>query len=75
MRIIDAFTGRDVRLGDVVPGPTGEPWQLVAIDDRSPLKVHIRTRHLASGREQWSPLTMRFLHPSFLFQRIGFVET
>lgn len=76
MRIIDAFTGRDVRRGDVVPSPGGEhDWQLLDVDERGIFDVHVCLREVRSGRMHWSPLTMRFLHPSYLFQRVGFVQT
>jgi hypothetical protein len=27
------------------------------------------------GKKQWMPLTVRFTHPHFLFQRVGFINT
>ena len=76
MRIIDAFTGRDVRTGDVVPSPGGQhDWQLLDVDERGLFDVHVCRREVRSGRVHWSPLTMRLLHPNFLLQRVGFVQT
>jgi hypothetical protein len=76
MRIIDAFTGRDVHVGDVVPSPGGEhDWQLMDIDDISFFNARIHVREVGSGRTFWMPLAMRLLHPNFLLQRVGFVPS
>lgn len=76
MRVIDAFTGHDVHVGDVVPSPVqGESWKLLSVDDQSFFRARVRIRLTHSGREFWSPLNVRILHPSFLFQRVGFVES
>jgi hypothetical protein len=76
MRIVDAFTGCDVRLGDIVPSEGGKhDWQLLDVDERSLFDVRVCVQEIRSGRVHWLSLTMRFLHPSYLFQRVGFVQT
>lgn len=75
MTVVDAYTGREVHVGDRVPSPTsaGELlrcWTLLAVRDRF-LTATARVRY-DDGREVDVPLTVRFLHPDFICQRVGF---
>jgi len=75
MRVIDAFTGREVAVGDTVPSPGHEhDWQLLAVEDRW-LTARAQIREVQSGRTRWSPLIVRFMHPGFPFQRVAFVPS
>jgi hypothetical protein len=75
MRVIDAFTGREVMIGDTVPSPGGEhDWELLDVEDRW-TTARARIREVESGRTRWSPLVVRFMHPGFLFQRVAFVPS
>lgn len=76
MKIVDAHTGRHVQLGDVVPSPGREhDWRLLDVYDRF-FSAEILIEELRPPRRQyWTSLTVRFFHPSFLFQRIGFVNS
>jgi hypothetical protein len=80
MRIIDCRSGQDhIAVGDVVKYPVtngfdGEPlpaewWQLLEIRDRW---LWASVRILTPHGEQIVPISVRFMHPAFTFQRIGF---
>jgi hypothetical protein len=80
VRIIDSRSGReDLKVGDVVRYPIstgfdGEPlpaewWQLLEVRDRW---LWARVRIMTPHGEQEVPLAVRFMHPAFPFQRIGF---
>jgi len=74
MRIIDAHTGLDVRVGDVVPGgAAGKNWKLVAVRDRSLFDVYACIQR--AGQLSWVQLQVRVMHPKYLFQRVAFVPT
>lgn len=117
MRIIDARSGKDVKVGDVidygqapvctygpprqvgvtphprtgkmVPGyemgpligcekpPHREWWKLLDVRDRFFTAEALVEYHHHDGTvwTRWSPLAVRFMHPSFPFQRIAFVPT
>jgi hypothetical protein len=77
MRVIDAFTGRDVRIGDVVPSASsmspGKTWKLVDVRD-----AFFRAYALLEyeGCEpRWTELHVRFTHPKYPWQRVAFVPT
>lgn len=75
MRIIDARSGRDnLKPGDVVSYPDGEWWELVSVEDRLfSASVMVRDHDTGGGGEaKRVPLAVRFLHPMFFLQRIGF---
>lgn len=68
-RIIDAHTGKDVKIGEVYDGN-----RVVLIDDRFFI-AHALVEHVASGKKHWVQLPVRFMHPSFPFQRVIFLPT
>ncbi len=73
MRVIDAYTGREVRIGDNLRDPQGRSWRLMSVEDFGLFDAlaHIEIE----GRDQVVRLHVRLLHPRFLFQRVGFVPT
>lgn len=71
MRIIDAYLGRDVKVGEVVPS-VYHPYELLAVDEGLfSAIITIRSR----GLLQKIKMPVRYMHPSFLFQRVVFVPT
>lgn len=75
IRVIDARSGANVKIGQVVSYPDGEWWELVGVRDRLLTATAIINDHTtggAPGRSKSVPLTVRFLHPAFLFERVGF---
>jgi len=73
MRVVDGFTGREVRVGDTLSDPHGRSWRLMSVEDFGLFDAlaHIEIE----GRDQVVRLQVRLLHPKFLFQRVGFVPT
>ena len=77
MTIIDAYTGQDVAFGVRVPAPSppDDPkwWVLLAIEDKffSATAV-LQTSWMGLQRV---PLIVRFTHPGFFLQRIGFIPS
>lgn len=74
MRIVDAHTGRDVKVGDRIPDGDGGAWELLRVRDVGFFDVRALVR-LANGTEQWVKLQVRVLHPSYLLQWVAFVPT
>lgn len=72
MRVIDAFTGKDVCVGDSLVGPNGKTWTLVGLDDRW---LRVTARIETEGHIHEVPLQVRFFHPLFFMQRIAFVPS
>lgn len=60
MRIIDAFTGQEVRVGERV------------LEDRFFI---VRGLIEARGERMWLPFHVRFTHPKYMFQRVAIVPT
>jgi len=82
MRIIDAFTGRDVCIGDVVPSPGGKPWKLLDVRDKffRVWALVSRVPDMGVGlppalEPQWMELQVRFTHPRYFLQRVAFVPS
>jgi hypothetical protein len=82
MRVIDARSGKEMRIGDVVTYGEGEKLRLLDIDEGllsanavvENTYLDIRTNKLVTQRSQ-IPLTVRFMHPGFLFQRVAFIPS
>lgn len=79
MRIIDARSGREMKVGDIVQYPGGGATQL--LDARVGLwaaKVRIRTDwHGAPGGydDRWVDAIVRYTHPSFFLEKIVFIPS
>jgi len=85
VKIVDAFTGREVEIGDVVPSPGGRPWKLLDVRD-----AFFRVWALVSEipdmgsalagmppelGPRWMELQVRFTHPRYFLQHIAFVPS
>lgn len=70
MRVIDARSGREVRVGDVVDYGRGEWWKLLRVEQQGLWEAQA----LVDGTHglQRVPLAVRWTHPSFLFQHVAF---
>jgi len=85
MRVIDARSGKDVQVGDVIDygvtpaivGGQREWWKLLDVKDHVFTAQALVEYHQGDGTTwtRWSPLTVRFTHPAFMFQRVAFVPT
>lgn len=82
MKIIDARSGREMKVGDTVRYPDGEWLRLEAVDpgllsgkaiitscDQNPMTGQMVTR------TQEVPLAVRWFHPGFPFQHVGFIPS
>ena len=73
MRVIDAFTGRDVKVGNTIPSPDGGTWKLLHVEDAGLWMASALIERNQDVRRV--PLAVRFMHPDFLFQRVAFVNS
>ena len=72
MKIVDARSGREIRVGQHVEYVGGDPFDaftLVSIDDRF---FTASATILREGKRFTFPVPVRFMHPSYLFQRVIF---
>ena len=84
MKIVDARTGKVVEPGTIVSYGDGEKLRVIDVDEglfsarafvESTYRDHgLPGRPLATTR-QWVTLSVRFMHPSFLFQRVAFIPS
>lgn len=90
MRIIDARSGEELTVGQRIErNKLGEFVELLEVREQNPFRAMAKIRHayvdlrhvwdinLAPIIEEvvWVPVTVRFLHPKFLFQRVGFLPS
>lgn len=90
MKIVDARSGEQMRVGQTIKHPhfnhsakdnyyAADPDWVRLLDVRD--KIFNATALLEGrtfGRDiprGWYPLTVRFTHPRFLFQRVAFINT
>jgi len=71
MKIIDANTGHHVKIGEPFDNVDGT----VTILQVQEGWASARALFNVDGRKHWAPLTVRFMHPGFLFQKVGFVNS
>ena len=76
--VINAFDGREYRVGQSFPDPTVEPMQstqvrLLDIDDKFWSAKALIQR--PGEVPMWVPLTLRFTHPSYFLKRVAFIQT
>lgn len=81
MRIIDANSGADVVVGDTFTNIDGEHTLLAVQAGIFYGKALLRTTTVAGDYptillgERWVPLQIRYLHPNFMFQKVGFIPS
>jgi hypothetical protein len=78
VRIVDARSGHEVAIGETVRYPGEEWWTLLEVQPEGFLSARARILFVEPDGHtytRWVPLTVRFLHPSFLFQKVAFVPT
>lgn len=76
MKVIDCRSGEMVPSKSVAYGD-GEKLKLIEVDSRlfGPTRVDRDAAGPLVTNRQWVPLTVRFTHPSFMFQRVGFIPS
>lgn len=77
MRIIDTNTGKELRVG--VPFTNVNGTKVITHVEEGLLSARVRYRNLGRSThlpnrisEGWSPLHVRYTHPAFMFQKVGF---
>ena len=87
VKIIDARSGEVMTPGKVVVYGGGEKLRVVTVDERGLFKaqalIESTHRDYSKGIEaaplvttsQWVPLAVRFMHPSFPFERVAFIPS
>ena len=76
MKVIDSYTGQEVVPGVPVPAPgmgTSKRWELLRVDDKFFSADAIM--HTSWSGVQRVPLVVRFMHPQYRFQRVGFIPS
>ena len=71
MKIIDANTGHHVKIGEPFKNVDGTVTVLQVEEGW----FTARALFAVAGRKYWAPLTVRFMHPGFLFKKVGFVNS
>lgn len=82
MKVIDARSGQEMQVGGVVRYPDGEWLRLDGVEPglfSAKAVITSSNRHYETGKlvttQQAVPLVVRFLHPGFLFQHVGFIPS
>ena len=87
MKIIDARSGEVMRPGKTVTYGGGEKLRVVVVDEQGLFRAQalIESTHRdysKSVREaclvtttRWVPLSVRFMHPAYLFERVAFIPS
>lgn len=70
--IVDAYSGRVLRLGDSFPTPEGTESTLVAANVGVFRGWAVLLRE---GREVTTPLVVRWMHPKYPFRRVAFIPS
>lgn len=76
MRVIDAFTGAEVVIGQTIPTPEGGTMTLVDID--AGLFSASATADFRQGSKtirRVFPLAVRWTHPRFFLQHVAFIPS
>lgn len=80
MRLIDANSGREVRVGVPFTNINGR----LVIDEIEEGIFNARARYRVlqpasllplTNDEGWTPLHVRYTHPSFLFEKVAFIPS
>jgi hypothetical protein len=73
MKIIDAFTGHEIHIGDTQLDGIGNWWTLLDIKDDF-FRVWGLMR-IERKEPTWVEFPVHFFHPKYFLQRIAFVPT
>ncbi len=84
MKIIDARSGEVMTPGQIVKYGDGEQLRLVDVDEGLfSAQAFVETTYRDHGKidrtlvttRSWVPLAVRFMHPSYLFERVAFIPS
>ncbi len=71
MRIIDANTGTEVQVGQLFNNIHGT-HKLIDVEEGL---FSTKALFSSAGKMFWVPLQVRYTHPGFFFQKIGFIPS
>lgn len=71
MRLIDANTGHEPKVGQPFQNVAGTVTVLSVKEGWASASALLDV----NGRQYWTTLTVRFLHPGFPFQKVGFINS
>lgn len=72
MKIIDAFTGKEVGDG-AYKSPSGRLWVMLGWNE-GVFRASVHIRYADTGEDAVLTGTVRYMHPKYLFQKVVFVE-
>lgn len=71
MRIIDANTGHEPKIGETFRNVDGYVTVLEVKEGLLSAKALIDV----NGERRWCPLAVRYTHPGFMFQKVAFIPS
>jgi hypothetical protein len=71
MRIIDANTGHEPKIGETFKNVAGFVTVLKVKEGVFNAKALVDV----NGSRHWCPLTVRYTHPGFMFQKVAFLPS
>ena len=75
MRIIDANTGTEVHLGTTFENIDGIHTLMQVKEGLFSARALFRSSVQGARRDHWVPLVVRYMHPGFMFQKVGFIPS
>ncbi len=75
MKIVDAYSGRVVGVGDWFADPRGRRVQLAAVVDKSFYDVSVLLMPMDSRTHVRVNCAVRLFHPKYLLQRVAFIPS
>lgn len=74
MKVIDAFTGRSLKVGDSFSDPSGDDVTLMAVRPGA-FSASALLRYPRKGLTKWVELQVRWTHPSYFLKHVAFVPS
>ena len=71
MLIVDANTGHKPKIGETFRNVVGR----VTVLEVEEKFLSARALIDVNGQRSWTPLTVRYTHPGFMFQKVGFINS
>lgn len=82
MRIIDANTGAEVKVGQTFTNIDGTHTLIKVREGLLKAEALLRTHSIGDPRfpsvplgDRWVPLVVRYTHPGFFLQKVGFIPS
>jgi hypothetical protein len=73
MKVINSYSGREVHVGDMFHIPGLGDCKLLKVRS-GPFSSRFKYQ-TPKGVHIWGPLVIRYTHPSYMFQRVGFIPS